>query len=110
MKVIFKEPGEMAKPIFVEDFEDIKNYIIPDFFPEDRMVQAVPIFGNYWLLCDEEARLKERAILPNISVDFVVGNIILGNIIICGEKDGDFASVQDVHINNIIEWLQEVSV
>lgn len=110
IKVIFKEPGEIAKPILVKDFNDMKHHIIPDLFPEDSMVQAVPIFGNYWLLCDEEARLKTNPPAPNINVDFVVGNIILGNIIICRENDGDFTNVKDVHINKIIDWLKEVNI
>ena len=110
MKVIFKEPGQIARPLLVKDFDDMKKYVIPDLFPENSMVQAVPIFGGYWLLCDEEARLKDNPPAPNVNIDFIVGGIVLGNIIICGEKDGDFASVQDYHVNKIIDWLKEVSI
>ena len=58
-KFIMKRPGE--HPIIVEckDFDDIRRKLIPDD-PENGMVQAVPIMLDFWLLCDEEARIKNN--------------------------------------------------
>ena len=103
-KFIMKRPGE--HPIIVEckDFDDIRRKLIPDD-PENGMVQAVPIMLDFWLLCDEEAKIKNNPPELNIITDMVVGQTILGNVMIVLEKDGDWVSIPDTIIPNIMQWL-----
>lgn len=106
---ILKRPGEKSIIVQCKDFDDIKRKLIPDD-PENGMVQAVPIMLDYWLLCDEEAKIKENPPPINIKTDMVIGKTILGNVMIVLEKDGDWISVPDVNMYNIMQWLDNLGV
>lgn len=105
-KYVLKRPGENAIVIECKDFDDIRRKLIPDD-PENGMVQAVPIIFGYWLLCDEEAKIKNNPPELNILTDMVVGRTILGNVMIVFEKDGDWVSVPEDKIQSVMDWLNE---
>lgn len=103
-RYVMKRPGEHPTLVECEDFDDIRRKLIPDD-PENGMVQAVPITLDFWLLCDEEAKIKKNPPELNIITDMVVGQTILGNVMIVLEKDGDWVSIPDTMIPNIMQWL-----
>lgn len=103
-RYVMKRPGEHPTLVECEDFDDIRRKLIPDD-PENGMVQAVPIMLDFWLLCDEEAKIKKNPPELNIITDMVVGQTILGNVMIVLEKDGDWVSIPDTMIPNIMQWL-----
>lgn len=107
---VLKRPGEKSVIIQCKDFDDIRRKLIPDD-PENGMVQAVPIMMGYWLLCDEEARLKQNPPPINISTELVIGNTILGNVIIVAEdNNGEWVSIPDINIKPVMDWLDSLSV
>lgn len=103
-KYIMKRPGEHPIIVECEDFDDIRRKLIPDD-PENGMVQAVPIMLDFWLLCDEEAKIKANPPELNIITDMVIGQTILGNVMIVLEKDGDWVSIPETIAPNIMQWL-----
>ena len=103
-RYVMKRPGEHPTLVECEDFDDIRRKLIPDD-PENGMVQAVPIMLDFWLLCDEEAKIKKNPPELNIITDMVIGQTILGNVMIVLEKDGDWVSIPDTMIPNIMQWL-----
>ena len=103
-RYVMKRPGEHPTLVECEDFDDIRRKLIPDD-PENGMVQAIPIMLDFWLLCDEEAKIKKNPPELNIITDMVVGQTILGNVMIVLEKDGDWVSIPDTMIPNIMQWL-----
>lgn len=106
---VLKRPGEHPVIVQCKDFDDIRAKLIPDD-PENGMVQAVPIMLDFWLLCDEEARIKDNPPKINIKTDMVIGETILGNVMIVLEKDGDWVSIPDTMIPNIMQWLDNLAV
>lgn len=106
---ILKRPGEHPVIVQCKDFDDIRAKLIPDD-PENGMVQAVPIMLDFWLLCDEEAKIKKNPPKLNIKTDMVIGETILGNVMIVLEKDGGWVSIPDTMIPNIIQWLDNLAV
>lgn len=106
---VLKRPGEKSTIIQCKDFDDIRRKLIPDD-PENGMVQAVPIMLDFWLLCDEEAKIKDNPPPLNIKTDMVVGQTILGNVMIVLEKDGEWVSIPDTNMYNIMQWLDNLSV
>lgn len=106
---VMKRPGEKSVIVECKDFDDIRAKLIPDD-PENGMVQAVPIMMDYWLLCDEEARIKKNPPQVNIKTDMVVGQTILGNVMIILQKDGDWVSIPDKNLGEIMQWLDNLAV
>lgn len=107
-KFIMKRPGERSVVVNCEDFDDIRRKLIPDD-PENGMVQAVPIMLDFWLLCDEEARIKDNPPQVNIKTDMLVGETILGNVMIVLQKNGDWVSIPDTMLSHIMQWLDDLS-
>ena len=104
-RFVMKRPGEKSVLVECEDFDDIRRKLIPDD-PENGMVQAVPIMLDYWLLCDEEAKIKRNPPELNLITDMVVGQTILGNVmVILQDENGDWVSIPDVNVSNIMQWL-----
>lgn len=106
---VLKRPGEKSVIVQCKDFDDIRTKLIPDD-PENGMVQAVPIMLDFWLLCDEEARIKKNPPKINIKTDMVIGETILGNVMIVLEKDGDWVSIPETMVPNIMQWLDNLAV
>lgn len=104
MNVIYKEPGKYAYVKEVKNFDEISELI-------GGMVQYVPIPNGLAFLCDGEAKIKINKPKPNVSLDFLVGNIILGPVIICSlNSKGDFASVEYKMRDEMIKLLNENSI
>lgn len=106
---ILKRPGEHPIIVQCKDFDDIRAKLIPDD-PKNGIVQAVPIMLDFWLLCDEEARIKKNPPKINIKTDMVVGEIILGNVMIVLEKDGNWVSIPETMMPNMMQWLDNLAV
>ena len=80
INVVIKEPGKSAYRKAINTTLETLQYIVGGY------IEAVTVFSDLVIICDEEGRLKGRPHNVNIcGVDFV------GTIVFVGVKDDDFA-------------------
>lgn len=94
MKILFKEPNRPFEVKEIENNLETLQQLVGGY------IEVVPYKDNIVIICDEEGKLKGKEI--NISFSY---DVIAGNCLFVGTNEGDFTSLTDKQIEEIIEEI-----